>query len=322
MHAPHRVAAVVAAWLAMSAIVVSQTPARDTPSAAAPSNVRPAVLVLRVTNDAGPEGAAPRMSVVQPRGWAKLPVTSGEQPEFSEEGAPRLGPGFDLLRTCTSNNGSGDVRYFVYNVDLTDPQMARNWREFQQTQRREQRLARAEDRSQREWDLRKQKLLAAHEQATQEGAELLKAGEYREALIALTRAADINQGDPVCRIHLAQARVALGHDEDGAKVLRRALELQPKLVPMLLRLEQYYPYEEDFTIQVDMLAQRLSQRRTATPDEYLLLGFMEFQRGWMDEAYTAFRQAARRKPRDALIQSYLALTKPAQTELSTSRPTR
>jgi tetratricopeptide (TPR) repeat protein len=315
-----RTIAIAAAVFVTALTAAAQTPRRNIPPPAAPPNAQPAVLVLRVTDAPGPAGPLHRLDVVQPRGWTKLPLASDEQPEFTEDGAPRMGAGCELARTVTLGPGSPDIRYYVYNLDLNDPQVASRWREFQQAQRSEQRLARAEARSYHEWEQRKQKLLAVHEQTTQEGVELLKAGAYREALITLTRAAELNNGDPVCRIHLAQTRVALGHDTEGGKVLRRALELQPKLVPMLLGLEQYYPSNEDFTIQVDTLAQRLNQRRDATPDEYLLLGFMEFQRGWMDEAYAAFRLAARGRPKDTLVQSYLDLTKPAQTNISTSRP--
>jgi tetratricopeptide (TPR) repeat protein len=322
MPAGQRTIAVAAVLFVAALAAVAQTPRRSVPPPAATPNAQPAVLVLRVTDLPGADGPSHRMDVVQPRGWTKWPLVNDEQPAFTEDGAPRLGAGCELVRTSTLGPGSQDIRYYVYNLDLNDPQIASRWREFQQAQRSEQRLARAEARSHREWEQRRQKLLAIHEQTTQEGVELLKAGEYREALITLTRAAELNNGDPVCRVHLAQARVALGHDAEGAKVLRRALELQPRLVPMLLGLEQYYPYAEDFTIQVDTLAQRVNQRRDATPDEYLLLGFMEFQRGWMDEAYAAFRLAARGRPKDTLVQSYLDLTKPAQTDVSTSRPAR
>jgi tetratricopeptide (TPR) repeat protein len=98
---------------------------------------------------------------------------------------------------------------------------------------------------------------------------------------------------------------------EAAKNLRHALELQPKLVPMRLRLEQYYPREEDFDSQVDALAERVSSKPAASADDYFLLGFMEFQRGRLEQAQAAFLQAARGLPKDDRVQMYLELTRPA-----------
>ena len=138
----------------------------------------------------------------------------------------------------------------------------------------------------------------------------MRAGRFRAALVALTLAGELNQGDAACRLHLAQTRVALGHDKEAAEVLRRALQLQPKLVAMPLNLDRYYPEPENFASDIDALATRLAQRQ-ATADEYFLLGFMQFQRGNFDAAYAAFEHTAAEMPKDELTQSYLQLTKPA-----------
>ncbi len=280
----------------------------DRPTSPLPG-AQTAVLILRT--DAAPERPGRRLEIVQPRGLTRLPFTPDGQPAIADDGTPELGPEYTLARTCDARAGDRELRYFIYNVDLANPAVARQWRELEQTRRSEQRRARAEAQAVREWEQRKQRLLAANEQATREGLDLMKAGEYRPALITLTRAAELNHGDPVCRIHLAQVRVALGHDAEAATALRRALELQPKLVPTLLDLSQYYPHAEDFAIQVDTLAQRLMGRPGPSPDEYLLLGFMAFQAGWFDDAYAAFREAAATRPKDTLLRTYLDLTKPA-----------
>jgi tetratricopeptide (TPR) repeat protein len=272
-------------------------------------SAQPAVLILRTAN--APERSGRRLEIVQPRGLTRLPFSPEEPPQLGEDGTPELGPEYTLARTCDVRAGDRELRYFIYSVDLAQPGVARQWAELEQTRRSEQRRARAEAQAEREWEQRKQRLLAANEQATREGLELLQAGEYRQALITLTRAAEMNHGDPVCRIHLAQVRVALGHDAEAGKVLRRALELQPKLVPTLLDLGQYYPHPEDFAIQVDALAQRVAGRAGPAPDELLMLGFMTFQAGWFDDAHAAFRRAAAARPKDTLVRTYLDLTKPA-----------
>lgn len=273
---------------------------------------QPAVLILRVTDVLGQDRPTRRLAVVEPRGLKTLPLAAdGQSLDYADDGTPRLGSGYELLRSYESSPGLQNTHYYVFSIDFANPDITDRWREFQQAERAERRQARAERRNISAWERRKQHLLDASAQTTQEGLAQLQAGKYREAVISLTRAAEMNQGDPACRIHLAQARIALGHDADAAKALRRALELQPKLVPMVLGLEQYYPHDEDFAVQVDALAERVSGNRSATADEYFLLGFMEFQRGWYDEAYAAFRRVARERPKDTLTRSYLDLAKPA-----------
>jgi len=286
------------------------------------SPARPAILVLRVWEpDAGARGF---IEVLEPPGIRHLPYDlrnvhdaprSGDTPrdddDFNPDGTPRLGPTYALARTCVPESARGSVRYYIYHIDLSDPQVAENWRALQRAERQAQREERAERRGRWEWERRKQRLLDAHALATEEGVVLMQAGAYRAAVIALTRAAALNQGDPVCRVYLALARVGLGHDLEAAQVLRRALELQPKLVPMRLDLAQYYPSAEEFAAQVEALRRRVRSKSPATADEYFLLGFMEFQSGGYEQAYAAFCQAARGLGKDKRLRTYLELTRPA-----------
>lgn len=235
------------------------------------------------------------------------------RPEYvrppSQVATPEIGPEYELVQTYVPNPMWPRLRYYVY-MDLSDPAVARRWRQLRQAERAEQWLDRMERFNRRDMQQRKERLLSRHDQAVRDGLAAMRAGDYRQAVLDLTLAAELNQGDPACRIHLAQARVALGHDAEAAKSLRRALELQPKLVPTRLRLEQYYPREEDFDAEVDALAQRISSKPGASAEEYYLLGFMEFQRGRFDQAQAAFLQAARGLPKDDRVQMYLELTRP------------
>jgi tetratricopeptide (TPR) repeat protein len=279
-----------------------------------PIRARPAVLILRVTDERGSR----RLAIVQPRGLRALPLAADRRAiDYADDGTPDLGSGYELVRTCQPDARS-NTQYYVYYVDFNNPMFAERWSEFQRVQRADARQARAEARNIHGWARRKQQLLDAAGRATQAGVDQLHAGEYRAAVISLTRAAELNQGDPACRIYLALARVALGHDDDAAKALRRALDLQPALVPMSLGLEQQYPHEEDFTVQVDALAQRVAGKPDASAADYFLLGFMEFQTGWFDEAYAAFCRAARERPKDALLRTYLDITRPAGTKADSS----
>lgn len=276
-----------------------------------PVRAKPAVLILRVWDPPGQTAASQEIEVVQPRGY-RLPTIDANAADPRANGAPYLGPQYQLAQTYQPNPLQPALRYYFYNVDLSDPTLADNWKRFHSAVRADQRAARREAQSNRQWEQRKQHLLAAHLEAMNEGVADLRAGEYRRAVITLTRATELNQGDPLCRIQLALARCALGHDREAAQVLRRGLELQPRLVPTQLMLEQYFPSDREFSAQVDALAVRIAKNPAATADEYFLLGFMEFQRSRYDESHAAFRQAARGLPKDERVQTYLTLTKPAR----------
>ncbi len=298
--------------------IAEDTPVATTtelsPTALGERHVRPGLLIVRVDERDTGEGRVRRVEVVSPDrfvlpperapGWLKLDADLIRS-------APRLSHGYRLVDAYRPQRNEPDLRYFFY-ADLRHPTLARNWRRFYRTQQQELRNQLAEERGRQQWQRRKEQLLSANEQATQRGVELLRAGAYREALVDLTLAAELNHGDPACRIHLTQTRVALGHDQEAAEVLRRALELQPKLIPMWLGLETYYPSPEEFDRQVDALARRVAENSHSGADEYLLLGFFEFQRHHLDAAYAAFVQADRKQAGDEPIEAYLTLTKPAQ----------
>jgi tetratricopeptide (TPR) repeat protein len=162
------------------------------------------------------------------------------------------------------------------------------------------------------WDMQQRatRVLASHDKAMRVGLLKLKGGDYAQAVIALEMAAELNQGDPACRIHLAQARMAQGHYTEAGKVLRRALQLQPKLLYVTLKLAAYYGDAHEFDKHVDALAEHLKTQR-AGADAWFLLGYMEFQRGNLDQAYAAFREVARFIPKDSLTTKYLKITRPA-----------
>ncbi len=159
---------------------------------------------------------------------------------------------------------------------------------------------------------RKERALGAHEKSLAIGVAKLRAGNYMEAAIALSLAAELDQGDPACRIHLAQARVALGQYDEAALTLRRALQLQPRLAYLPLRLRDCYPGGDDFDRQVDDLVRHVNGH-VATGEVWFLLGVLEFQRGRFAEAHTAFRFADAGLGADDLTQRYLELTIPPRS---------
>jgi len=135
-------------------------------------------------------------------------------------------------------------------------------------------------------------------------------GEIERAIVALTLAAKLNQADPACRIHLAQARLAQGHYLEAALALRRGLQLQPKLVYADLHLAQCYRDENALNEYTDKLVAWVRENE-ARPEVYFLLGFLEFQRGDFDAAHAAFERVSKAMPNDDLTGEYLGITKPA-----------
>lgn len=175
---------------------------------------------------------------------------------------------------------------------------------------RVQERAAAQRFNQDDMNRRQERLDSARQAMTRQGLELLHDGQYQRAVVALTAAADFDQGDASCRIHLAQARLALGHYEDAARTLRRALQLQPTLAYMDLKLVSNYADPRTFGAHVDELAQAVAAA-PATGEVQFLLGYLEFQRGNFDRAHAAFVVAAKELGKDDLTQTYLDLTKPS-----------
>lgn len=151
---------------------------------------------------------------------------------------------------------------------------------------------------------RRERLYGAHGAAMSSGLAMLRAGEYSRAVIALTMAAELDQGDPAARVHLAQARLALGQYSQAGRTLRRAYQLQPKLVYVDLRLDDSLPSGDEFARHVD----RLAAASDRDADASFLLGAMEFQRGRYDAAWRAFRKV---RPRDDATRAFLEITRPA-----------
>lgn len=157
---------------------------------------------------------------------------------------------------------------------------------------------------------RKERILSNQQKALVLGLERLRDGDYARSVVALSMAADLDQGDPACRIHLAQARLALGHYDEAGKVLRRALQLQPKLAYADLHIERYYPTEQTLESLTNQLVATLRSRRVSA-DELFLAGYLEYQRGRFTAAYNAFSRVAESMRDDSLTRVFLGITRPA-----------
>lgn len=223
----------------------------------------------------------------------------------------------DLAETYARSNGGwyGYGYEFPYGAAL--PPAGDFADTFDQVQRSESRMA-ARIFNQADMNRRQERLESAHQRTLRQGTELLRSGEYLRAVVALSAAAELDQGDPAARIHLAQARLALGHYGDAARSLRRALQLQPNLAYMDLKLSAYYPRAADFDEDVRDLAAAVQQRDLGGEVDFLL-GYLEFQRGDFASAHAAFQRAACSLKRDDLTTTYLDLTKPSERTTAAAR---
>ena len=75
------------------------------------------------------------------------------------------------------------------------------------------------------------------------------------------------------------------------------LDLQPKLVPIRLGLDQYYPRANELDGHIAALQARINSKPAVPADQYVLLGFMEFQRGRDDDERRAVGKGLSRRQR-------------------------
>ncbi len=165
------------------------------------------------------------------------------------------------------------------------------------------------DRHRREMEIRKARLLNKHERTVVAGLDLMSQGQYARAVIAFTMASKLNQADPACRVHLAQARLTQGQYRAAGLSLRRALHLQPKLVYADLQLDRYYEKPGELDLYTKALIEWTGEN-AAHAEVYFLLGFLEFQRGNFFEAHAAFKLVGQVMPKDDLTRDYLEVTQP------------
>ena len=196
--------------------------------------------------------------------------------------------------------------YYAYGWSGYSASWADDYREYLRIQRK----LREREFNRRDMAQREQRLLSQHERALRAGLDLLREGQPERATVAFTLAAKLNHGDPACRIHLAEARLAQGHYLEAGLALRRGLELQPKLVYMDLHVRDHYRDATALDTYVGRLIDWLRVNQ-ARPEIYFLLGFCEFQRGNFEEAYVAFSRVIKAMPKDDLTLEYLQITKPA-----------
>ncbi len=210
-----------------AAFAAHPAPAQSVPATQAPS----AAPAQQKVNDLHPNTARPP--------WVGAPVQNPDRPNYSPPTWFPYGPLGPALPYSYPSGVACAGPHAFYGV----PPWSGDRRAIvnaYRTARDEQRRDEARYFNEQDMNRRKERLLSTHAEALAAGLERLRSGDHAQAVVALTLAAELDQGDPACRMHLAQARLALRQYDEAGRVLRRALQLQPKLVYADLHLERYF----------------------------------------------------------------------------------
>jgi len=151
------------------------------------------------------------------------------------------------------------------------------------------------------------------------GLAHFRQGQYREAADAFRLACETNNGDPAAQIYAGHALFATGRYRDAAKYLRKAFELQPRIVYLTYDMREDYRDRAEFDRQLAALqdALRLSPR---DPDRLFVLGYVLYYGGQRDKAYGAFEKLAYLNPRDSLVIRLKEACQPPDVAIMPSGP--
>jgi hypothetical protein len=144
--------------------------------------------------------------------------------------------------------------------------------------------------------------------------KLFRQRRYAEAADGFRLAAETNQGDPSSRLYAAHALFAMGRYQEAIPYLRRAFELQPKIVFLNFDIRDDYGERRDFQQQVAALEEALRQS-PANVDRMIMLGYIRYYSGQRPAAFEVLNQARRMAPQDPLIGQLLANSRPPDVML-------
>ena len=161
---------------------------------------------------------------------------------------------------------------------------------------------------------RQEKVLAHARGHLGRGLVLLRDGEYRGAANAFKLAAETDQGDPAARLYAAHALFAIGRYGDAVKYLRRAFELQPKIVFLDFDIRDDYGQRADFDKQLEVLENAL-KRFPRNLDRLIMLGYVRYYSHQHEKAHEPLAKASKVDPRDRLVVRLLDNCRPPDVTL-------
>lgn len=133
--------------------------------------------------------------------------------------------------------------------------------------------------------------------AMRRGKEAFRQADYGVAARQFILAAKLNQGDAAARLHAVHAMVALGRYEEAVPALRRAVQLQPRLVYLPLDIRSEYGPASDFDVHLSRLA-KAAEAEPGDANLCLLLGYYYFFSARPGEAEALLKRAAELAPDD------------------------
>ncbi|MHC4066036.1 MAG: hypothetical protein ACYSUI_16275 [Planctomycetota bacterium] len=159
-----------------------------------------------------------------------------------------------------------------------------------------------------QWQTRAELGLNSYLKAMREGLARFQQGDYAAATRQFILAAKLNQGDAASRLRAVHAMTALGHYSAAVPALRRALQLQPKLVYLPLDIRSDYGPASDF----DAHLKKLAESAHKVGDDaglWLLLGYYEFFSDSAAEAVVSLTRAADLDPHDSAVDKLLEVAR-------------
>ncbi len=142
--------------------------------------------------------------------------------------------------------------------------------------------------------------------AMSRGKGAFEAGDYALAARQFLLATTLDQGDPASRLAAAHALVALGTFEPAVRLVRRAFELEPRLVYLPLQIQGAYGNPKHFALHLTALREA-ARNDENNPDIWFLLGYFGYYSDHMADAADALEHAATLQPTDKLIQQLFKL---------------
>jgi hypothetical protein len=147
------------------------------------------------------------------------------------------------------------------------------------------------------------------------GLAAFRVGQYREAVDAFRLACDANQADPAARLYAGHALFAVGRYHDAVRYLRKAFELQPRIVFVTFDMRDDYRDRADFDRQFAALEDALRQL-PRDPDRLFMIGYVLYYGGQRDRAYGAFARLVQSNPHDSLAVRLMGACQPPDVEVS------
>lgn len=158
----------------------------------------------------------------------------------------------------------------------------------------------ADGRNFERFEVQAERGLATYQQAMATGHAAFAAGDYGLAVRQFLLAVTTNQGDPTSRLCAAHAHVALGDYQPAARLLKRAIELQPKLIYLPMDIRNAYGNRTDFLKHIEALRDAVDSDAD-NGDLWFVLGYCYFFSNNMTKAAESLASAAGLRTDDKIV---------------------